>query len=153
MNNKSKRTNQKGFTLIELMIVVAVIGVLSAIAIPQYQKYVAKAEVASALATMTGIKTNVEAFAVENGEFPDGSSTNQTEADLGVPSSIPSGDITFTSASSAAGTITFAFDSSGVSNLIAGKNFDIKRDSNGLWSCDGSTSDPVTDDLLPKSCR
>ncbi|MGB1974247.1 MAG: pilin, partial [Vibrio toranzoniae] len=69
MNNK--RTNQKGFTLIELMIVVAVIGVLSAIAIPQYQKYVAKAEVASALATMTGIKTNVEAYSAENGAFPD----------------------------------------------------------------------------------
>ncbi|CAH1544706.1 MULTISPECIES: pilin [Vibrio] len=149
----NKQKKQQGFTLIELMIVVAVIGVLAAIAIPQYQKYVAKSEVASALATMTGVKTNVEAFAVENGEFPDGSSTNQTEADLGVPGTIPSGDITFTAASSAAGTITFGFDASGVSNLIAGKNFDLKRASDGTWTCDGSTSDPVTDDLLPKNCR
>ncbi|WP_218742579.1 pilin, partial [Vibrio parahaemolyticus] len=67
----SKQKKQQGFTLIELMIVVAVIGVLASIAIPQYQKYVAKSEVASALATMTGVKTNVEAYAVENGEFPD----------------------------------------------------------------------------------
>ncbi|NMS37687.1 pilin, partial [Vibrio parahaemolyticus] len=67
----SKQKKQQGFTLIELMIVVAVIGVLAAIAIPQYQKYVAKSEVASALATLTGVKTNVEAYAVENGAFPE----------------------------------------------------------------------------------
>ncbi|CAK3015205.1 type IV pilus assembly protein PilA [Vibrio crassostreae] len=154
MNNKKKRTNQKGFTLIELMIVVAVIGVLSAIAIPQYQKYVAKAEVASALATATGVKTNVEAYSVENGSFPDGSTNGQTEDALGVPSSIPSGTIAFAKGSSAGvGTITFTFASAGVSTLLVNKKFALSRAQDGAWECKGTAATPVTDDLLPKNCK
>ncbi len=63
--------NQKGFTLIELMIVVAVIGVLAAVALPQYQKYIGKSEAASALATLSGLRTNIEAYTLEQGSFPD----------------------------------------------------------------------------------
>ncbi|MCW4441435.1 pilin [Vibrio splendidus] len=74
MNNKSKRTNQKGFTLIELMIVVAVIGVLSAIAIPKYQEYVEKGALGSALATATALKTNYEDYLAVSGAAPTTSS-------------------------------------------------------------------------------
>jgi type IV pilus assembly protein PilA len=60
---------QKGFTLIELMIVVAIIGVLSAIAAPAYQDYVKKSEGASALATMKSLITPAELWQQENGDF------------------------------------------------------------------------------------
>jgi prepilin-type N-terminal cleavage/methylation domain-containing protein len=55
-----KRTIQKGFTLIELMIVVAIIGILAAIAIPQYQDYTSRARAASAVTELSGIRSNVE---------------------------------------------------------------------------------------------
>jgi len=64
-----KRLNS-GFTLIELMIVVAIIGILAAVAIPQYQNYVARAQVSEAFSLMSGAKTAVAEYFITNGTFP-----------------------------------------------------------------------------------
>jgi type IV pilus assembly protein PilA len=65
-----KRMIQKGFTLIELMIVVAIIGILAAVALPAYQDYTIRAQVSESMALASGLKTAVSDYFSASGAFP-----------------------------------------------------------------------------------
>jgi type IV pilus assembly protein PilA len=77
---------QKGFTLIELMIVVAIIGILAAVAIPQYQDYTVKAKLSKVQSTVAPVKTALALFFQENGSFP---ATADAWASFGIDAAGP----------------------------------------------------------------
>ncbi|MBD1576557.1 pilin [Vibrio sp. S11_S32] len=143
---QGKKKLQKGFTLIELMIVVAVIGVLAAIAIPQYQNYVKKAELGSALSTIAALKINAEDGIASTGFFP-----NYDAAALGVSSSLGTIDMKMDAGqSSAGGSITMVFDGAD-SQFTASQAISMNRNTDGIWKCTSTVTGSVN--ILPRGCK
>ena len=133
---KMVKKAQAGFTLIELMIVVAIIGILAAVAIPAYQDYVAKSKFAAALAEVSPAKTGFE-VALNDGLTPVipavGATPAVTEAAVGVQPANANTTIVITTATTA-GVITATIV--GGSTQVKDKTITLTRTAaSGKWSC------------------
>ena len=145
-------TIQKGFTLIELMIVVAIVGILAAVAVPQYQNYIARSQVAESFTLMDGgkaaIQTNLQAGLCTS----DIATENTISGKYGnlVISGTPSDtvDATGLAASGCVMTFTFKTAAGGVSPKIAEKTIIANMHNNGALTRGAGTIDAT---YLPKS--
>lgn len=146
-----KRT-QQGFTLIELMIVVAIIGILAAIAIPQYQNYVARSQVAEAPTLIDGAKTTIESYIAQNGSFP----SNLSSLGVRVSGKYVASLAASNTDSSGAGYVKVTFKSAGTSPKIHGATLYWVRSDAGQWTCgqdaSGQTSSLATK-YQPGTCK
>jgi type IV pilus assembly protein PilA len=140
----NRNTAQAGFTLIELMIVVAIIAILAAIALPAYQIYVAKSQVSAGLADLRGGVVIFEE-GIQNGNNS-GSPASATEIGLAV-STARCSSITPAGAWAAPNGQTITCILVGNPN-VAGESLVLTRDSEGRWSC----SSTVTSLYRPNGC-
>ncbi len=139
---------QKGFTLIELMIVIAIVGLLATLAVPRYMDYTKRAKLAEALAALDAAKLPVAEYYMTNGKMP-GSMTLSTQSSTYVAS------VAYANKSDTEGyvTVTLQGDSS-----FSGKMISLHgtvASNNVGWTCvsgDSAGKTPVDAAYLPSSC-
>ena len=144
------KTMQKGFTLIELMIVVAIIGILAALAIPAYNDYTTRAQVAEPIGLMGGLKDPLSEYAGNVGAWPTaiiapggtptatqitGTTAGKYSTITGPTGAYPAGTLTGTMNSGQASGTTVTF---------------VTADGGASWSCLGGT---VLSKYRPQACR
>ncbi|HEZ2926909.1 TPA: pilin [Neisseria meningitidis] len=163
-------TLQKGFTLIELMIVIAIVGILAAVALPAYQDYTARAQVSEAILLAEGQKSAVTEYYLNHGIWPG----DNTSAGVATSTDIKGKYVKEVEVNN--GVITATMLSSGVNKEIQGRKLSLwakRQDGSVKWFCgqpvtragtakaNAANADDVTSDTtanidtkhLPSTCR
>ena len=151
---------QKGFTLSELMIVVAIIGILAAVAIPAYQDYTIRAQAAEGPSLASGLKTTIAEYYATRGSWP------ADNAALGISDTIEGSYVS--DISSAGGVITVTYGNNAHTANLAGDTLTIQPSTSAAgdiaWICGygsapggtsavGSANTTVAAKYLPSDCR
>ena len=138
---------QQGFTLIELMIVIAIIGILAAIAIPAYQDYTARTQLSEAMTLSGGAKTALAEYRMQQGSFP----TSNSAANLASAASITGKYVATLNVSASVIVVTMKGTGS-VADGVAGKKLTLVPTFPGgsvKWTC---TSDAAAK-YVPAACK
>jgi type IV pilus assembly protein PilA len=154
MQNMKK--NQQGFTLIELMIVVAIIGILAAVAIPAYQDYTTRAKLTEVMVIASAAKTAASEYYLSTGRMP--ADTNQAGINTNAAQSSHLDAITFlTGINGTQAILGYSVDVDGRGTTTGGVTFTGTGDANGVaWTCEPAAVDgaaAIEAKYLPANCR
>lgn len=149
------RPTVDGFTLIELMIVVAIVGILAAVAIPIYQRYVVRAKVSEGLQLSAPVKQAVGQYYAVHGSLPESSNWTRVLAALGLPDSSSTG----AASGDYVKRIWWYDDAIKIKyrgGPIEDKLLFLRADFDGAairWDCETPSGDGVPERYLPARCR